>query len=816
MSSIRENIITDKHLIAETRPVANVKNIVFWKNYRVTVLQRGLFRIEFNDEKKFRDDATQSVWYRDMPPQKFTVADTTEKAVITTDICRLILKDNRKDCRVILNGKSRKIDNIGNLKGTYRTLDCCDGDNHIDIWSKEQTKTKIQLGVGVCSRAGVAAFDDASSLTLGKDGLIKAETGAGSDEYVFVYGNNFRAAVKALYLITGEVPMIPRYVLGNWWSRYYAYTEREYLTLLNRFEEHNIPLTVATIDMDWHYSDFVDKEVGITASNRNTPFYGGNNGWTGYTWNKNLFPDYRNFLNKVGAKNLKITLNLHPADGVRWWEDCYKNMAQAMGKDASTGERIPFDITDPKFIDNYFSVIHKPYEKEGVTFWWIDWQQGTDSGLKGLDPLWSLNHYHYLDHAKNRKTPVILSRYAGIGSHRYPIGFSGDTLVTWKTLKYLPYFTLTASNIGYTWWSHDIGGHMAGTMSGELYVRHVQFGVLSPINRLHCSNFLTMTKEPWVYGNGTGEIAENWLRLRHRMIPFLYSCSYRVHKDGLALIEPLYYEWSEAKEAYLQKDEYIFGGQTIVAPVTNPMQNDGYARVKVWIPEGVWTDIFTGDEYNAPKGGITKTLLRNLESVPVLARSGAVLPLSCDKGNSIENPSEFEVSVFSGDGEFTLYEDGKENNKDGEFFTEFKTESKNSETEGLQILFISGKGDVSVIPKKRKFRIKFINIPQAEILLYADGNLITANEITADCAEAEFDFEQGKTYRMEARYGLRTSQQKLISRAKEVLLRAEGKHSDKSDLWRVISETKTLEEFLKAVDESKVGIAAKLRLKETL
>lgn len=134
----------------------------------------------------------------------------------------------------------------------------------------------------------------------------------------------------------------------------------------------------------------------------------------------------------------------------------------------------------------------------GVDFWWIDWQQGTKSKMKGLDPLWLLNHYHMLDINRDGNNSVILSRYAGMGSHRYPLGFSGDTVVCWKSLDFQPYFTALASNAGYTWWSHDIGGHMFGKGDNELYLRWLQFGVFSPINRLHSSN-KGMSKEPWNY-----------------------------------------------------------------------------------------------------------------------------------------------------------------------------------------------------------------------------------------------------------------------------------------------------------------------------
>ena len=138
------------------------------------------------------------------------------------------------------------------------------------------------------------------------------------------------------------------------------------------------------------------------------------------------------FLRALHEMNMKVTLNLHPALGVRWFEKQYREMAERMGVDPDTKAPVRFNIADPDFINAYFDILHKPYERDGVDFWWIDWQQGTGSSMAGLDPLWSLNHYHTLDIAKEHEA-LILSRYAGIGSHRYPLGFSGDTLMTWKS-----------------------------------------------------------------------------------------------------------------------------------------------------------------------------------------------------------------------------------------------------------------------------------------------------------------------------------------------------------------------------------------------
>lgn len=120
---------------------------------------------------------------------------------------------------------------------------------------------------------------------------------------------------------------------------------------------------------------------------------------------------------------MKTTLNVHPADGIRAYEDCYPEVAEAMGVDAKKEEPVNFDIADPKFVDVYFDKVHHPMEKEGVDFWWIDWQQGQSTKIEGLDPLWMLNHYHFLDSGRDGKRPMTFSRYAGPGSHRYPVGF---------------------------------------------------------------------------------------------------------------------------------------------------------------------------------------------------------------------------------------------------------------------------------------------------------------------------------------------------------------------------------------------------------
>ena len=707
----------NKHLIAVTNPVASAENMVFWRDYRITVLTDRLFRVEKSMQQHierqmeqplktqhiFCDQATQSVWYRNLPKVEFQtdVSETTVQVV--TKHVTIVTAENLDDSYVIWNGKKIPLNNDGNLLGTYRTLDECDGD-----LSAPHNRT-IQLGTGVVSKSGVAVLDDSASLILVEDGTLQRRNREEKDLYVFAYGHDYREALKAFYQITGCTPLIPRFALGNWWSRYHAYTEKEYIHLMDSFAERNLPFTVATVDMDWHWSETLDEVKHITADGKNDEKHGGVNGWTGYSWNTELFPDYRRFLQKLYERGLRVTMNLHPASGVRYFEDMYEEMAVEMGVDPATEKQIPFDIAAPQFVNAYFKILHKPYEHDGVDFWWIDWQQGSESSLEGLDPLWALNHYHYLDSGLEHG-PLILSRYCGAGAHRYPLGFSGDTHVTWKTLKYLPYFTATASNIGYTWWSHDIGGHMYGVKEDELYVRFLQFGVFSPINRLHSANRSTFTKEPWAYMNGSGLIAEEFLRLRHRLIPYLYSASYETTEKGLALIEPLYYEYPEEQEAYAYRNQYFFGGQLLVAPITDRSISEGMACVKAWLPDGKWTDIFTGDEY---QGGRELTMVRWLDSIPVLAKEGGILVLDGRRDtNSADNPDYLEVRVYNGNGNYTLYEDW-EGVRAETIFT------SDAPKPGIQKLTFSCQ-TASAVPA-RTYHILFPNILEGKVTVLTDG-----------------------------------------------------------------------------------------------
>lgn len=693
------------------------------KNVRLTVITDRLLRLEVNKNRDFVDKPTQKVWYRSFDNPKVIFSERDGEIVVRTT--KAIFHINTKKCVLssvtMKNGKSVSDFKKGNLKGTARTLD--------------MTKGPTPLDEGLVSTEGVAVLDDSKSLILQPDGTIAPRVTIDKDLYYFAYGEDYRGAIRDFFRLSGQVPLVPRYSLGNWWSRYKAYTQDEYVSLMKRFLKEEIPITVATIDMDWHWVDVVEKfgeRAKYSKKVMNIEELYSSQGWTGYSWNTDLFPDYRGMLKWLQEQNFKVTVNVHPAQGVRCFEDMYEDMAKAMGVDPKTEKQIPFDISDPKFISAYFKYLHHPYEKEGVDFWWIDWQQGKKSKIKGLDPLWALNHYHYLDNCRDGKRGMILSRYAKQGSHRYPLGFSGDTQISWPVIKFQPYFTANATNVGYTWWSHDIGGHHFGKRDDELYLRWVQLGVFSPIMRLHSTSNEFLGKEPWKFRWDIYNLSKENLRLRHRLIPYLYTMNYRTHHDGVALVEPMYYSYPQEKAAYNVPNQFTFGSELIVAPITEPVNSKtNLAGVTVWLPKGRYTDIFTGRIY---EGGKTVTMYRGIESIPALAKEGTIIPLSANGlTNDSSNPSELDVMIYRGNNTFELYEDDGVSMKfeNGEFaFTPLEV-SESGKNVGFKILPV--KGDVNVVPEKRKYNLQFKDIVKAEkVSVTVNGNPSEYETINGD------------------------------------------------------------------------------------
>lgn len=754
--------------------------MVSGRHYRFTILTSQLIRMEYDPEGCFEDRPTQRVVNRVFPTPDYRIWDTQTGLEIQTAHVSLfydkgpfspqgLWAENRSECRGIYCTWRFGDALAENLGGTARTLDEVDG--------------PCPLGPGLLSRLqGFATLDDSRSFVLTQDGWVEPRRPGVQDWYFFSYGYAYQKALEDFFHLCGPTPLLPRYALGNWWSRFYAYRDMEYLALMDRFQRHGIPLSVSVLDMDWHVTQPQD----------------GGKGWTGYTWNRELFPQPEAFLKALHDRGLKVTLNLHPAEGVQPHEEMYEGMALALGKDASRRQRIPFDLGNRAFLEAYFAYLHHPREREGVDFWWVDWQQGSASALDGLDPLWMLNHYHTQDIGREGKRPLILSRYAGPGSHRYPVGFSGDSVISWPSLAFQPYFTATASNIGYGWWSHDIGGHTHGRRDDELQVRWLQFGVFSPIMRMHSTSNLFNGKEPWRYTAEACGIMTDFLRLRHRLLPYLYTMNWLCHTRGVQLVSPMYYAHPEREEAYQVPNQYHFGSEMIVCPITTPMDASLMrAGVKAWLPAGLYFDFFTGWMY---RGGRMAELFRPLAEMPVLVKAGGIIPLAGAEESRLGGaalPSVLDIRVYGGgDGSFSLYED------DGETMDYLAGEYAVTEIAlcwrkdgGTEFSLIPG-FPRSFLPPLRTYRVSFVGVEENHS--YA----VFKNGKPWEGIQGEYhqqslrlslpEISWGETLKVVFAQPLRLAQNDVLGSCRDILKEARVDYELKESIYSILSQGQEL------------------------
>lgn len=762
------------------------------KHYRISILTEGLLRLEYSKKDDFIDEMTQIVANRSFP--KIDYETWESDGILHIQTSRVHLLYDKKE----FSGTGLKIyvsssygdgtssslwhygDEVLDLRGTYRTLDGADGE--------------VELDHGILSRNGFGIIDDSQSVIIdhnqkvgnGQPFFKYREDEEGIDLYFFGYGNDYLEALFDFYELTGKQALLPRYALGNWWSRYYPYTDESYLRLMDKFEAEKIPLTVSVLDMDWHITK-VDSKYGT--------------GWTGYTWNREYFREPKKFLSQLHDRGLKVTLNVHPADGIRGFEDVYPQVAEHLGLDKKKEEAAVFNITDEKFVEAYFKYVHHPLEAEGNDFWWIDWQQGTNSGLKNLDPLWVLNHLHYHDSCRNNQRGLILSRYAGPGSHRYPLGFSGDSIISWKSLDFQPFFTATASNIGYSHWSHDIGGHMNGIKDDELFTRWVQLGVFSPILRLHSTNNEFNSKEPWNYSREACDIVKQYLRLRHQFIPYLYTYNVKAHLTNLPLVRPMYYYSPHLQEAYEVRNEYYFGDDMIVCPMTSKVDEESrLAKFKGWLPKGKWIDWMSGRAY---QGGRRIDFYRDMESLPVLMREGSILPLDAnEESNLISHPEHIILNVFLGkEGEFTLLEDEHEyaRYEDADFG---KTKYEIVYEQEIPILHIHPTcGNLAAVPSKRTYDIYFYGVAGG-ICQYKDRQMALRKDATKVNVSLlkglEVNSKEGIHLIISMDKGVEDKRLELIF---DILMNAHIEYDLKTKIMNVVNKLKENQDLLSVIGE---------------
>lgn len=618
-------------------PVAYPNATIVIHNVRFTILTDRLIRIERRRSDCFQDCQTISFLNRNLPVPNFTV-NYAETVTIATDFVTIRYKpseaftaDNLQisgrldDSNTLWKYKYGDVD-PHNLLGTIRTLD---GLNVVDLNCTRHPES-AHCEYGLISRTGYSIVNDTTNWCIktwwdGPNDSLE-------DFYIFGHGHDYKAALSDYVQVGGRIPLLPKYSLGIWYSRWYDYTPQDIHNQVRFYEQYSLPLDVFVLDMNWHSK----------------------HDWTGYSWDTRLYQANEDALAYLKSRNLAVTLNLHDASGIKPYETQYKALCDILGLDATKNKTIDFTIINQTVSEAIDDVVLHPLQEQGVDFWWIDWQQGEKGpggavGGKMNPTIWTA-HTRSTQPTRlheDRRT-LVLARWGGLGAHRYPVHFSGDVeTMSWETLAYQMYFSMTGVNVGAVW-SHD--AH-APINDPELYVRFVQWSAFSGITRAHergasagdCVKAnherVCTVVEPWKVPYKFAQANYEALRTRGRLLPYLYTASHRAHMTGLWFTTPMYYEWPELDGAYetsaLKPDDtseigpqYLFGEDLWVAPVVKPVgKKDGLSRATLWIPPGIWVGYDGGHVLTGSMDGSTYIPVTvDLSDVPLFARAGAVIP----------------------------------------------------------------------------------------------------------------------------------------------------------------------------------------------
>jgi len=672
------------------------ESIIKGNNYRFTILSERLIRIEYSKNGVFIDAPTELVLCRNFPVPKFEVNQDSKFLEVSTKYFKLSYTKEAP-----ITQSSLRVSLVGTESMWYY--------NHPEVKTYDASLTSFENEKyikGIYSVEGFSSIDDSKSLMIDPNGNLVRRTNDNIDIYLFMYNNDFNMALRDYFSLTGKAQLIPRYALGNWWSKNYAYNENSLVKLFDRFEREEIPISTLLFDIPWHITE--------------------NKYLTGYSFDKKLIPDPKKFIDNMHKRGVRVGVNINPKEGIYPHEEMYSKVIEYIKVAPNTA--ISFAPFNPQFIDVLFKILLHPLEIVGVDFFWLDYPNTDKTSFL-------LTHYMYLDSGRNEaKRNMLMSKNPLVAAHRYGVLYSGRSKVSFDTLRKLPFINTSAANIGISWWSHDIGGFKDGIEDGELYIRYIQFGCFSPIFRISVNSGRYYKREPWRWDVRTSAIVKEYMQLRHKLIPYIYSEAYKYYDEGMPIVSPLYHRQKELFYDYYFKNEYYFGSELIVSPITD--QKDKLMnRVihKVYLPEGIWYDFKTGKKF--PSGSYVSFFKD--EDYPVFARSGAIIPMSTKVDNVASIPEELEIHVFPGkNNTYTLYEDDGISNlyKSGYYL---KTDiDYNYQANNYTLIIRSVEGKSGIIPPTRNYKIRFRNTRKTdEVIANYNGSNLEVN-----CYEEENDF----------------------------------------------------------------------------
>jgi len=634
MNNNNNNLISDKEAY------------IIGKKYRFTVLSPRLIRLEYSESGVFEDRRTSRVINRAFPKTKYAITESDTLIQINTGVFTLTYAKNTplksgalsSNIKAVINGtdKEWQMNNpeVKNLRSINYSID--------------SIKDKIVLDKGLYSLDGFFLLDDTDSLVLDQLNNFVPRKNDVKDLYLFMYGNDFEGCLEDYFTLTGYPSLIPRYALGAWWYKNEPYNENEIKDIVDKFNSKNIPISIFMLGDHWHdkinnYTPNIDlKSISSYLNNLGIRL--------GLTINPNLeilkesseYQFINNYIN-INKQN-NIPLN-----------DNRIGLYFTMVNENINLDKLKFIPLSNDRIALYFNLIINNLEALGTSIFSIDYNNPLDK-----INLWKLNHYHYIRNEEKNQRGLILSRNPNFSSHRYPIMWSGKTKVNWKTLNLLPRYNLQGYNIGVSFIAHPIGGYSDGIEEDELYLRYIQFACFSPIFLLASEGGKYYKREPWKWNTIIQNHITYYMNLRYKLIPYIYSESYNYHKTGHGIIKPFYYDYPKIIDEPLYQNQYFFGRNMFIAPITskkNPVINR--VMKKVYVPDGIWFDFMQGKKYNGNK---TYNNFYREEDYPVFVKAGSIIPLNNNIKEDI--PSTLELNIYPLDsGNYDLYEDdGYSNN----------------------------------------------------------------------------------------------------------------------------------------------------------
>lgn len=592
------------------------KNIITGDKYRFSILSPRLIRIEYNKDNKFENRATSLVVKRNFGSTNFTVEQTELSLTITTEYFTLTYVKgtpmNSKNLKVKVNGTDREwypshkeIRNLGSIN-----------------YSLDYLENNLKLDKGLYSFDGFATLDDSTNLVLENDNFIPREPTY--DMYLFVYNKDLGLCLQDYFNLTGYPPMIPRYTLGTWWYKNDPYNMYDIDNILKEFYDNHLPISVFLLGDKWH--------------NREENF----------AYDRTLFDT--NILNKYyKSKRVKFGLTINPELPIYPKDPLFNTLSTVINN--YDNKYLSFIPLNNNTISIYLNTVISNLKSTGINIFNIDYNNEKDK-----QGLFLLNHYHYVI-ANLNEVGVILSRNPGIAPHRYPIIYSGQTRVSWDTLKALPTYNNSAANLGITWHAHAIGGYYGGIEDDELYLRYIQFGVFNPIFILAGDTGKYYKREPWKWNQLNLSVIRTYMQLRNKLIPYIYNEGYNYHEYGVPLIQPLYYKYPKIYDEPNYVNQYFFGSRIMISPIIKK-KNIEMNRVvqRIFIPSGTWYDYFSGKKFAGNKYYVN---FYKDEDYPIFVKEGSIIPMSLDDTSDL--PRNMEIQIFPAENglysSYELYED---------------------------------------------------------------------------------------------------------------------------------------------------------------